>query len=120
MSFKRNVQRDKKVEFTHQEVHKTEYQSNFNFSWIPHTTISIIILAVIFLFSQFICVPMISHYIGIKPSLVLTHGLISSLLVVLAFQLLNKEKWNLYYLFLRFCFCLMIFGGFAFAITLFM
>ena len=54
MSFKRSVERDRKIEFTHQDIqNKSEFKSQFNFTWIPFNYKSLIMLAIIFLFTQF-------------------------------------------------------------------
>lgn len=119
MSFKRSVERNHKVEFTHQDQQtKSQFQSNFNLTWIPFHYKSLIILAVIFAFAQGLCVPLLAQYSSFDIALVLTHGIISSLLIVLAFYIIEKEKPPLSALFIRFCFCALIFGGFAFAVAL--
>lgn len=121
MSFKRSVQREKKTEFTHkQESKKNEFKDNFTFRWIPFDLKSFIVLTIIFTFSQFLCVPFLANLLGYAMSLVLVHGFVTSLLVVLAFTLLNKEKVSMKAMWNRFCFCVLMFGGFAFAVSLFM
>lgn len=119
MSFKRSVERSRKVEFTHQEEKpKSEFKANFNLTWIPFHYKSLIILAVIFAFTQGLCVPFLTQFYSLDSALILTHGILSSLLVVLSFWTIAKEKPPLSALFIRFCFCALIFGGFALAAVL--
>lgn len=121
MSFKRNVERNRTVEFTHRdEQPKSQFNAHFNLTWIPFNYKSFIILAIIFAFTQGLCVPFLAQYYSLTSSLILVHGLLTSLLVVLSFWTITKEKPPLSALFIRFCFCALIFGGFAFAIALFM
>lgn len=121
MSFKRSVERDRKIEFTHQDIqNKSEFKSQFNFTWIPFNYKSLIMLAIIFLFTQFFCVPFLNQYYQYPSALILTHGILTSFLVVLSFWTIAKEKPPLSALFVRFCFCALIFGGFALAFVLLM
>lgn len=121
MSFKRSIQREKKTAFTHsQEPKKDEFKDNFTFQWIHFNLNSFITLALIFIFSQFVCVPFFANIWGYAVSLVVVHAMITSSLVVLAFALLNKEKLSLKGMWNRFCFSVLIFGGFTLAVSLFM
>lgn len=121
MSFKRMVERDQKITFTHQPAsEKKEFKSNFNFTWIPFRYTSFIMLAVIFAFTQFLCYPFMTQFTNAPSALILVHGILSSLLVVMSFWTTAKEKPPLSALFVRFCFCALIFGGFSLAIALMM
>lgn len=120
MSFKRIVKRDKQFEYTHHPVQqKSEFQKNFNFSWIPVHYKSFIMIVVIFIFSQFFCVPFFAQFYNYPSSLILTHGIITNLLIILSFQTIAKEKAPLSALFIRFCFLAIVCGGLAFIATLF-
>ena len=119
MSFKRSVERSHKTQLTHQqEKQKNEYQSNFNFTWIPFRYQSFIVIAVIFVFSQFLCTPLLTPYCGQATALVIAHGIISSVLLVLSFWVMEKDKVSIKALLMRYCFCALMFGGFSLAIAM--
>lgn len=120
MSFKRTVQRDRKNEFTQQPPKpKSEFKTNFNLTWIPFHYKSLIMIIVIFAFTQFLCVPFLAQYYPYSSSVILVHGILTSLLTVLSFQTTAKQKAPATALFIRFCFCALMFGGFALAIMMF-
>lgn len=120
MSFKRSLQREKKVELVKEKPKKETFQDNFTFRWIPFSFQSFLILGVIFAFTQFLCIPFIANYCSYPISLVAVHALLSSLLVVMGFYFYNHEDLSLKSLWTRYYFCAFMFGGLALSIALFM
>lgn len=119
MSFKRSIERNHKTQITHKQFEQeTRSQSDFNLTWIPFHYKSFVMIAIIFAFSQFLCNPFLTQYCGQAAALVISHGVISSVLVAVVFCAIEAKRASLQSLFVRYCFCALIFGGFSLAIAM--
>ena len=75
------------------------FKENFSFRWVKinfRTTIYLII--------DFVCIPFLMQFYNSKMAFVLGHGLLTSLLVVLTFYFIGKEKPSIFELLVRYCF----------------
>ena len=107
--FDRKVERQKsKFVFSKKIIpEKTKWEivkENFSFRWLKINFKTIIYLIIDFVFVSIVCIPFLMQFYNAKLSFVLGHGLLTSLLVVLTFYFVGKEKLSLFELFIRYCF----------------
>lgn len=90
--FKRSIERNHKTQITHKQFEQeTRSQSDFNLTWIPFHYKSFVMIAIIFAFSQFLCNPFLTQYCGQAAALVISHGVISSVLVAVVFWAIEAK-----------------------------
>ena len=63
-----------------------------------------IYLIIDFVFVSIVCIPFLMQFYNSKMAFVLGHGLLTSLLVVLTFYFIGKEKPSIFELLVRYCF----------------
>lgn len=107
--FDRKVERQKSEFIFSKKVvpEKTKWEmvkENFSFKWLKINFKTIIYLVIDFVFVSIVCIPFLMQFYNAKLSFVLGHGLLTSLLVVLTFYFIGKEKPSLFELLIRYCF----------------
>ena len=80
------------------------FKENFSFRWVKINSRTTIYLIIDFVFVSIVCIPFLMQFYNSKMAFVLGHGLLTSLLVVLTFYFIGKEKPSIFELLVRYCF----------------
>lgn len=80
------------------------FKENFSFKWLKINFRTIIYLIIDFIFVSIVCIPFLMQFYNAKIAFVLGHGLLTSLLIVLTFYFIDKEKPSIFELLVRYCF----------------
>ena len=80
------------------------FKENFSFKWLKINFRTTIYLIIDFVFVSIVCIPFLMQFYDSQMAFVLGPGLLTSLLVVLTFYFIDKEKPSIFELLVRYCF----------------
>lgn len=80
------------------------FKENFSFKWLKIDIKTIIYIIIDFVFVSIVCIPFLMQILNAKIAFIIGHGFITSLLVVLTFYLINREKPSFFELIIRYLF----------------
>lgn len=111
--FNRKIKRQKsEFSFSKKQVPKKTkldiFKENFSFRWIKLNFKAMICLLISFIFISIACIPLLVQFIDPQIAFVLGHGFLTSLLIVLTFVLIQKEKPTFMELLIRYAFMAML------------
>lgn len=111
--FDRKVERQKSEFKFSKKVAKKKtkleiFKENFSFKWLKISFKSMIYLIIDFVFVSIVCIPFLMQLCGAKLAFILGHGLLTSVLVVLTFYFIEKEKPSYFEFLVRYCFMALV------------
>lgn len=107
--FDRKVEREKSEfvfskKIVPEKTKREIFKENFSFKWLKIDIKTIIYIIIDFVFVSIVCIPFLMQILNAKIAFIIGHGFITSLLVVLTFYLINREKPSFFELIIRYLF----------------